>query len=89
MDISPSPGGAAEPQGQVVQDGGQLPSVTGVGQGWADGSLATQRFRGQVGPILKGLRRLVQLIRQQKFKINEFSLFLCQQLAFLSEKLIL
>ena len=37
MDISPSPGGAAEPQGQVVQDGGQLPSVIGVRQGWAAG----------------------------------------------------
>ena len=37
MDISPAPGGAAEPQGQVVQDGGQLPSVRGVGQGWAAG----------------------------------------------------
>ena len=37
MDISPAPGGAAEPQGQVVQGGGQLPSVRGVGQGWAAG----------------------------------------------------
>ena len=37
MDISPSPGGAAEPQGQVVQGGGQLPSVRGVGQGLAAG----------------------------------------------------
>ena len=27
----------AEPQGQVVQGGGQLPSVRGVGQGWAAG----------------------------------------------------
>ena len=35
MDISPAPGGAAEPQGQVVQGGGQLPSVKGVGQGRA------------------------------------------------------
>ena len=33
MDISPAPGGAAETQGQVVQGGGQLPSVIGVGQG--------------------------------------------------------
>ena len=33
MDISAVPGGAAEPQGQVVQGGGQLPSVRGgVGQ---------------------------------------------------------
>ena len=37
MDISPAQGGAAEPQGQVVQDGGQLPSVRGVGQGRAAG----------------------------------------------------
>ena len=37
MDISPSPEGAAEAQGQVVQDGGQLPSVRGVGQGWVAG----------------------------------------------------
>ena len=37
MDISPAPGGAAEPQGQVVQGGGQLPSVRGVGQGRAAG----------------------------------------------------
>ena len=37
MDISPEPGGAAEPQGQVVQGGGQLPSVRGVGQGRAAG----------------------------------------------------
>ena len=35
MDISPAPGGAAEPQGQVVQGGGQLTSVRGVGQGRA------------------------------------------------------
>ena len=35
MDISAAPGGAAEPQGQVVQGGGQLPSDWGVGQGWA------------------------------------------------------
>ena len=35
MDISTAPGGAAEPQGQVVQGGGQLPSVRGVGQGRA------------------------------------------------------
>ena len=27
------PGGAADPQGQVVQGGGQLPGVRGVGQG--------------------------------------------------------
>ena len=27
------PGGDAEPQGQVFQGGGQLPSVRGVGQG--------------------------------------------------------
>ena len=32
MDISTAPGGAAEPQGQVVKGGGQLPSVRGVGQ---------------------------------------------------------
>ena len=31
------PGGAAEPQGQVVQGGGQLPSVKGVGQSRAAG----------------------------------------------------
>ena len=37
MDISPSPGGAAECQGQVVQGGGQLPSARGVGQGRAAG----------------------------------------------------
>ena len=37
MDISPAPGGATEPQGQVVQGGGQLSSVRGVGQGWAAG----------------------------------------------------
>ena len=37
MDISPAPGGAAEPHGQVVQGGGQLPSVRGVGQGRASG----------------------------------------------------
>ena len=37
MDISPAPGGAAEPQGQVVQGGGQLPSDRGVGQGRAAG----------------------------------------------------
>ena len=36
MDISPAPG-AAEPQGQVVQGGSQLPSVRGVGQGRASG----------------------------------------------------
>ena len=35
MDISSAPGGAAEPQGQVVEGGGQLPSVRGVGLGWA------------------------------------------------------
>ena len=37
MDISAAPGGAAEPQGQVVQGGGQLPSDRGVGQGRAAG----------------------------------------------------
>ena len=37
MDISLAPGGAAEPQGHVVQGGGQLPSVRGVGQGRAAG----------------------------------------------------
>ena len=37
MDISLAPGGAAEPQGQVVQGGGQLPNVGGVGQGRAAG----------------------------------------------------
>ena len=36
MNICPAPG-AAEPQGQVVQGGGQLPSVRGVGQGRAAG----------------------------------------------------
>ena len=35
MDISQVPGGSAEPQVQVVQGGGQLPSVRGVGQGRA------------------------------------------------------
>ena len=38
MDISPTSGGAAEPQGQVVQAGGQLPGVRGVGQGRAAGN---------------------------------------------------
>ena len=38
MDISPAPGAAAaEPQGQLVQGGDQLPSVRGVGQGRAAG----------------------------------------------------
>ena len=37
MDISLAPGGAAEPQGHVVKGGGQLPSVSGVGQGRAAG----------------------------------------------------
>ena len=37
MDTSLVPGGAAEPQGQVVQGGGQLPSEWGVGQGQAAG----------------------------------------------------
>ena len=37
MDISLVPGGAAEPQGQVVQGGGQLPCDKGVGQGRAAG----------------------------------------------------
>ena len=35
MDISTAPGGAAEPKGPVVQGGGQLPGVRGVGQGLA------------------------------------------------------
>ena len=39
MDISLAPGGAAEPQGKVVQGGGQLPSVRGVGQGREFGKL--------------------------------------------------
>ena len=37
MDISVVPGGAAEPQGQVVQGGDQLPSDRDVGQGRAAG----------------------------------------------------
>ena len=37
MDISPEPGGAAEPQGRVFQGGGQLPSIRSVGQGLAVG----------------------------------------------------
>ena len=37
MDILLVPGGAAEPQGYVVQGGGQLPSDRGVGQGRAAG----------------------------------------------------
>ena len=37
MDISPSTGGAGEPQGQVVQGDGQLLGVRGVGQGRAAG----------------------------------------------------
>ena len=37
MDNSPAPGGAAEPQGQVVQGCGKLPGVRGVGQGRAAG----------------------------------------------------
>ena len=36
MEIFLAPGGAAEPQGQIVQGGGQLPGV-GVGQGRAAG----------------------------------------------------
>ena len=37
MDISVAPGGAAEPQGQVVQGGGHLPSDRSVGKGQAAG----------------------------------------------------
>ena len=37
MDISPAPQSAAEPQGQVVQGGSQLPSVRGLEQGRASG----------------------------------------------------
>ena len=37
MDIFLAPGFAAEPQGQVVQGGGQLPRVRGAGQGRAAG----------------------------------------------------
>ena len=35
VQLSAAPGGAAEPQRQVVQGGGQLPSDMGVGQGRA------------------------------------------------------
>ena len=35
MYISVAPRGGAEPQGQVVQGGGQLPGDRGVGQGRA------------------------------------------------------
>ena len=38
MDISQAPRGAAEPQGQVVQGGCQLPGDRGVGQGRAAGN---------------------------------------------------
>ena len=37
MDIYLAPRGATEPQGQVVQGGGQLPGDIGVGQGRAAG----------------------------------------------------
>ena len=37
LDISLAPRGAAEPQGQVVQGGGQLPGDRGVVQGRAAG----------------------------------------------------
>ena len=37
MGISAVPGGAAEPHGQVVQGGGQLPSERGVRQDQAAG----------------------------------------------------
>ena len=37
MDTYGVPGGTAEPQGQAVQVGGQLPSDRGVGQGRAAG----------------------------------------------------
>ena len=37
MGISPAPGEAPEPKGQVVQGGGQLPGVRGVRQGRAAG----------------------------------------------------
>jgi hypothetical protein len=37
MNISLAPRGAAEPQGEVVQGGGQLPGDGGVGQGRAVG----------------------------------------------------
>jgi len=43
MDISLAPRGAAEPQGQVVQGGGQLPGDRGVGQG---------RAAGKPGPLM-------------------------------------
>ena len=40
MDISLALRGAAEPQGQAVQGGGQLPGDRGVGQGRAAGFYA-------------------------------------------------
>ena len=42
MDISLAPRDAAEPQGQVVQGGGQLPGDRGVGQ---------SRAAGKPGPL--------------------------------------
>jgi hypothetical protein len=43
MDISLAPRGAAEPQGQVVQGGGQQPGDRGVGLG---------RAAGKPGPLM-------------------------------------
>ena len=43
MDSSLAPRGATEPQGQVVQGGGQIPGDRGVGQG---------RAAGKPGPLM-------------------------------------
>ena len=48
-----------------------------------------QNSKSQIMTKTQKLWRLVQLIRQEKLKTNKLSLFLCKQLAFLSEKLIL
>ena len=66
MDISAVPGGAAEPQGQIVQGGGQLPSDRGVGQNQTAGKTGQAPVRWLLDMLVVAAEGLVDVEQEEK-----------------------
>ena len=83
MDISPAPGGAFELQGQVVQGGGQLPSIRDVGQGRAAGKPGQAPGCLLLDMLVVGAEGLVDVEQEDKV----FGLLQMGLLAYMLEQL--
>ena len=78
MDFSAAPAGAAEPQGEVVQGGGRLPSDRGVEQGQAASKPGQAPACWLLNMLVVAAEGLVDMEQEGKvFGLLQMGLFAC------------